>query len=109
MAKVARKVSEVKNIKSSSSFSSVKSRVESTRQPSLIREMGDVDFGTLDSTKDGYVVTYDNLTGDFSLMSPDDVLTKSTATPAPEDFIDQLEDQLDLGTIQVESLDGGEF
>lgn len=94
--------------KSSSNKISTKN-VRSTRQPSRIREMGDADFGPLNSSKNGYVVTYDSVTNDFMLMSPDDVLIRSTSTPAPDEFVDQLEQQLDLGTIAIGDIDGGGF
>ena len=96
-------------VRKSSSSKSLTKNVRSTRQPSLIREMGDADFGTLNASKNGYVITYDSATNDFMLMSPDDVLITSTSTPAPDEFIDQLEQQLDLGTITTGDIDGGGF
>jgi len=96
-------------VRKSSSNKITTRNVRSTRQPSLIREMGDADFGTLNASKNGYVITYDSATNDFMLMSPDDVLVTSTSTPAPDEFIDQLEQQLDLGTITTGDIDGGGF
>lgn len=96
-------------VRKSSSNKITTRNVRSTRQPSLIREMGDADFGTLNASKNGYVITYDSATNDFMLMSPDDVLITSTSTPAPDEFIDQLEQQLDLGTIATGDIDGGGF
>lgn len=96
-------------VRKSSSNKITTRNVRSTRQPSLIREMGDADFGTLNASKNGYVITYDSATNDFMLMSPDDVLITSTLTPAPDEFIDQLEQQLDLGTIATGDIDGGGF
>jgi len=96
-------------VRKSSSNKITTRNVRSTRQPSLIREMGDADFGTLNASKNGYVITYDSATNDFMLMSPDDVLVTSTLTPAPDEFIDQLEQQLDLGTIATGDIDGGGF
>ena len=43
------------------------------------------------------------------LMSADDVLITSTQTPAPDEFITQLEQQIDLGTVQLDDIDGGSF
>ena len=110
MARVVRKSSGSRVVKTSTSKSSADTpNVRSTRQPSRIREMGDADFGTLNSSKNGYVITYDSVTNDFMLMSPDDVLITSTSTPAPDEFISQLEQQLDLGTISILDIDGGGF
>ena len=96
-------------VRKSSSNKITTRNVRSTRQPSLLREMGDAEFGTLNASKNGYVITYDSATNDFMLMSPDDVLVTSTLTPAPDEFIDQLEQQLDLGTIATGDIDGGGF
>jgi len=96
-------------VRKSSSNKITTRNVRSTRQPSLLREMGDAEFGTLNASKNGYVITYDSATNDFMLMSPDDVLVTSTSTPAPDEFIDQLEQQLDLGTIATGDIDGGGF
>ena len=99
----------VRVVRKSSSNKITTRNVRSTRQPSLLREMGDAEFGTLNASKNGYVITYDSATNDFMLMSPDDVLITSTSTPAPDEFIDQLEQQLDLGTIATGDIDGGGF
>ena len=96
-------------VRKSSSNKITTRNVRSTRQPSLLREMGDAEFGTLNASKNGYVITYDSATNDFMLISPDDVLVTSTSTPAPDEFIDQLEQQLDLGTIATGDIDGGGF
>ena len=46
--------------------------VRSFRSPSTIAEMGDQNFGTLDATKDGLIVTYDSTSNKFVLISPDE-------------------------------------
>ena len=110
MARVVRKSSGSRVVKTSTSKSSIDTpNVRSTRQPSLLREMGDAEFGTLNSSKNGYVITYDSVTDDFMLMSADDVLITSTQTPVPDEFITQLEQQIDLGTVQLDDIDGGSF
>jgi len=84
--------------------------ITSTRSPSQIEEMGDTDFGSLGADKDGYIVSYDSTTDKFILISPDQVLTASSEdADLPDEFISQLETELDLGTIQLDSLDGGSF
>jgi len=84
--------------------------IKSVRQPSIIQEMGDTAFGELDSTKDGLLVSYDSVTDKFVLVTADQVLsTSSEDNDLPDDFITQLEQELDLGTIQIDNLDGGAF
>jgi hypothetical protein len=88
--------------------STTKLSVTSTRSPSQIEEMGDTNFGILDQSKDGYVVSYDSVTDKF--ISPDQVLAASSEdADLPDEFTSQLETELDLGTIQLDSLDGGSF
>ncbi len=79
-----------------------------TRSPHSIEELGDTNFGTLDETKDGMVVSYDAKTDKFILITADEVLSESAADEdIPDDFIDQVEAEVDLGTIGIDSLDGG--
>ena len=84
--------------------------VLSTRQPSRIEEMGDANFGTLDATKDGQIVTFDRTTSKFVLTTPDQVLATSAEDRDISDtFVTQLETELDLADIVVDKIDGGAF
>ena len=87
-----------------------KPSVLSTRQPSRIEEMGDANFGVLDATKDGQIVTFDISVNKFVLTTPDQVLATSTEDGDISDtFVTQLEQELDLGTIAIDNIDGGAF
>ncbi len=84
-----------------------KPNIKSVRQPSVIREMGDTSFGTLDASKDGLLVSFDNTTNKFILVSSDDILSTSVDDiDLPDNFVDRLEEELE---IEVEELNGGEF
>ena len=84
--------------------------VRSFRSPSTIREMGDQNFGTLDASKDGLIVTYDSTTNKFILISPDEALdTSASDSDISDSFVDQLEEELDFGQIQAGDVDGGAF
>ena len=76
--------------------------ISSTRSPSQMEEMGDTDFGTLDATKDGLVVSYDS-TAD-QLLS-----TAAEDSDIDDTFINVVESELDLGNIAVAAVDGGSF
>ena len=83
--------------------------VVSIRNPSRMEEMGDTGFGTLNESKDGMVVSYDNSTDRFILISPDDLLETSVEdNDLPDTFISTLESEIDLGQLQGD-LDGGGF
>ena len=87
-----------------------RSSVRSVRQPSSISEMGDTDFGSLDENVDGYFVTYNSTTKKFELVDSDQILQRSIEdNDLPEEFITQLESELNLGTIAAADLDGGLF
>jgi hypothetical protein len=88
----------------------VRASVASTRQKTLVQELVDTDFGELDASKDGLIVAYDAETDKFILKTPDQLLSKSADDSIlPDDFVSTLEGELNLGQIQVESLDGGVF
>lgn len=101
----------------SSSSSSIKRKPTTTKvstasvkQIRQIQDCVDTNFGTLDSTKDGLVVAYDNVTGKFILVDSDSILvTSSEDANIPDQFITQLEQQLDLGTVSAGDIDGGTF
>ena len=83
--------------------------IASIRNPSRIEEMGDTSFGALDASKDGMVVSYDNSTDRFILISPDDLLETSVEdNDLPDTFISTLESEIDLSQLQGD-LDGGGF
>ena len=84
--------------------------VRSTRQPSRLEEMGDTAFGTLDDTKDGLIVSFDQSTRNFVLVTPDTLLDRSAEDSDISDtFISQLESELNLGEVSVSNIDGGAF
>jgi len=87
-----------------------KSIVDSARQPSSIKDMGDTAFGQLDETKDNLLVTYDSGSNKFVLVTADELLSVAAEdNELPDDFVTQLEQELDLGEISVGTFDGGTF
>ena len=82
-------------------------KVSSLRPVSSFEDLNDVNIS---SPQDGHVLVYDSTTNGFVLVDPDEILSQSVAdNDLPDEFITQLEDELDLGQIQVETLDGGGF
>ena len=87
-----------------------KPSVLSTRQPSRIEEMGDANFGVLDESKDGLVVVYDNAASNFILVTPDAILREAAKDEdISDEFVQQLETELDLADVVVDKIDGGSF
>jgi hypothetical protein len=86
------------------------STVESIRQPSSIQDMGDTAFGELNATKDNLLVSYDSGSNKFVLVTADELLSVAAEdNDLPDDFVEQLEQEVDLGEISVTSFDGGTF
>ena len=85
-------------------------RVQSVRQVSNFEELNDVSIEGVGDSQDGHVLVYDASTDKFVLVNPDVVLSTSIQdSDLPDDFISQLEGELDLGEIQIDVLDGGGF
>ena len=85
-------------------------KILSNKIPGTIEELGDTNFGELDESKDGMLVSYDAATDKFILITADNVFEESAADEdIPDVFIDQVEAEVDLGTIALDDLDGGSF
>ena len=106
MTKVRRVPSSTRTVSKQSSGGSVRS----TRQPSTIREMGDIDFPTLDTGADGLFITFDADSEKFKLVDADTILSRAASDgDLPESFVTQVESEIDLGSFAVDDLDGGTF
>lgn len=96
------------------SSSSIKKKTEDTSTPvpsvvfpKKIRDMNDTSFGTLDSSKDGQLVSYSTTNDKFVLITSDDLLIESVADDdLPDEFVEQINDEID---ITITSIDGGSF
>ena len=84
--------------------------VVSQRPVTTIEGLGDVDIDAPGSAQDGFVMVYDSPSDKFVLVDPDVVLSQSVEdSDLPDDFIDQLEAEIDLGSVQLDNVDGGGF
>ena len=84
--------------------------VVSQRPVTTIEGLGDVDIDAPGSDQDGFVMVYDSPSDKFVLVDPDVVLSQSVEdSDLPDDFIDQLEAEIDLGSVQLDNVDGGGF
>lgn len=87
-----------------------KKRVASQRPVSTLEELSDVNIVDPGLAQDGFLLAYDSATDTFNLISPDAYLSASVEdNDLPDDFITQLEGELNLGNIQIDNLDGGAF
>jgi len=113
MAKVVKKAQSASKVvlkRAPASGAGSSRKVDSQRPITTLEQMGDANFGTLDSSKDNLIVSYDSNTDKFILVSADQILSTSVDDQdLPDDFITQVENELDLGNIQLDNLDGGSF
>ena len=105
---VVKKAQSISNVAKKPKATAVKT--QAVRQPSIITEMGDVNFGDLGAGADGKIVSYDAATNKFVLITADELLGISAEdNDVPDALVTALEGELNLGQIQLESLDGGTF
>ena len=94
---------------SSSSLNQVTSKETSVtiQLPVQLRDLADVSFGSLDNTKDGFIITYNEITDKLELMSPDELLIESVSDDdLPDAFVAQVVEEASSLT---GSIDGGSF
>lgn len=102
---IARKAQSINNVAKKKDPAKVS--VQSVREPSLIKEMNDTSFGTLDASKDGLLMSYDSATDKFVLVTADELLLASASDDdLPDDFIDRLAEEI---IVPIAELDAGGF
>ena len=76
-----------------------------------LRNMGDTNFGTLGNSKNKHLVVYDATQGAFVVKSMDDVLASTQVLDGdlPDDFVTQIESELDTSEMDLGEVDGGSF
>ena len=77
--------------------------------PTRIRDLVDTDLSTLDSTKNKYVLRYNNTTGKIDVVSADGILVKSALTSTPVGFSSNVNASLDTDNMEFSELSGGTF
>ena len=81
--------------------------VATTRVVTVFEELTDVE---VQNPQDGFVMIYDSASDKFKLVDPDVALSKSVEDKdLPDDFIEQLEEEINLGEITIDEIDGGGF
>ena len=77
---------------------------------SRIRDMENANFGTLNARKNNNMISYDIISNTFVLISPDDMLENSVDdNDLPDDFIDVMEQEINLSNVKFNGVDGGSF
>lgn len=78
---------------------------------SNIRNMTNAAFGTLDSTKNKHMIVYDSASDTFVIRDMDTVLSSDQVLDGdlPDDFVDQIEEEIDVNTMTLDKVDGGSF
>ena len=76
-----------------------------------LRGLSNTNFGTLNSSKNKYVVKYVASSDTYELISSDDVLSSSLVLDGdlPDDFVNQIEEEIDPNNLKILGFDGGGF
>lgn len=76
--------------------------------PRRMRDLSDTDLGTLNSTKNKYVMRYSASSGKFDIVNVDTIIS-AASTSIPDQFVTQVEAEVDINKIAFFGLDGGTF
>jgi hypothetical protein len=76
--------------------------------PTRLRDLNDTDFDPLDQSKNKNVIRYNHSTGKFDVINADSVLSIAS-TAMPQDFVDVVQDEIDVNNITFTGIDGGVF
>lgn len=78
--------------------------------PTQIRTITNVDFGTLNGTKNKHLIKYNATSEKFEMISADNLLSNAaTDNDLPDEFINVVELQVDPDSLTFEGADGGTF
>jgi len=75
--------------------------------PSRLRDFPDSNFGTLNQSKNKKMMRYNALEGKFDLVDIDSVL--GIITSIPNNFIQTVEQEIDIVNIGLNGIDAGLF
>jgi hypothetical protein len=76
--------------------------------PTRLRDLTDTDLQNLNTTKNKYVMKYNASTDKFDIVSSDSIVS-SSKTSIPENFITQVEEEIDPNNIKFSGVDAGTF
>ena len=76
-----------------------------------LRDRGDTNFGVLGNSKNKHLVAYDASQNKFVMRSMDDVFSSDAVLDGdlPDDFVDQIEAEIDVNNMELSAIDGGGF
>jgi hypothetical protein len=78
--------------------------------PTRVRDLKDTDLQDLNNSKNKYVLRYNANFDKFDVVSVDSILSEtSTDSDVPDDFVTQVEEEIDVNNIAFAVLDGGTF
>jgi hypothetical protein len=77
--------------------------------PTRLRDATDANFDPLNNSKNKYLMVYESSSNSFVMASSDTVISVATTSPTPQDFITQLEEEIDPNNIAFSGLDAGTF
>lgn len=84
--------------------------VQFTRTATRFEQLTDSTFGDLAERTQNGILAYNSATDKFVLIDEDSLLSAAASDgDLPDDFIREIEDEVNLGDVAIQSLDGGTF
>jgi len=76
--------------------------------PTRLRDLTNTDLQNLNSAKNKYVMRYSASSDKFDVISVDTIVS-AASTNIPDDFVGQVEEEVDVNNIGFAGLDAGTF
>ena len=76
--------------------------------PTRLRDATDANFDPLNN-KNKHVMKYNSTSNSFEVVSVDTTISLASTTSTPQDFITQLEEEIDPNNIAFGGIDAGAF
>lgn len=76
--------------------------------PTRFRDLSDTDLQNLSSVNNKNVLKFNSTTNKFDVITADSIVS-AAATSIPQEFVDIVEEEIDINNISFAGLDGGTF
>ena len=76
--------------------------------PTRFRDLSDTDLQNLSSVNNKNVLKFNSTTNKFDIITADSIVS-AAATSIPQEFVDIVEEEIDINNVGFSGLDAGTF
>jgi hypothetical protein len=76
--------------------------------PTRFRDLSDTDLQNISSANNKNVVKFNSTTSKFDVVTADSIVS-AAATSIPQEFVDIVEEEIDINNVSFSGLDAGTF